>query len=338
MKILVIDADYLTQIVLTKIFNESTKAQLLFFSSQQEEFYNIVQKENIRVVIINFKKGKQHKFSILEYFRKRDKNIGMIVIGEPSHRYFLGQTVGIGKVGYLTKPFSKDEIIQLVSKYLLENEINPFEESAQELILKKDFMLVYQSLEKFQERIQESYFKDSLETKSQLNTMCDTMLTMMNCTDEKYRKKYKTKMFFSDKIIKDKFLLQFMLFDLFKEIYRQRSIQKRPQLYQLFDYIDQSIYQELSLSEASRCCDVSQSYLSRVLKENYGLGFNNYIHIEKMILAKRAFYYNDDKIIDVSFQLAYGEPSYFCKVFKRIEGQTPTLVKEEMDKERNLQR
>lgn len=227
LKILVIDADYLTQIVLTKIFNDSTKAELLFFSSQQEEFYDIVKKGNVRVVIINFKKDKQHKFSVLEYFRKKDKNIGMIVIGEPSHRYFLGQTVGIGKVGYLTKPFSKDEIIRLVSKYLLENEINPFEESAQELILKKDFMLVYQSLEKFQERIQESYFKDSLETKSQLNTMCDIMLTMMNCTDKNYRKKYKTKIFFSDKVIKDKFLLQFMLFDLFKEIYRQRSIQKK---------------------------------------------------------------------------------------------------------------
>nr|MCR4744731.1 AraC family transcriptional regulator [Lachnospiraceae bacterium] len=44
------------------------------------------------------------------------------------------------------------------------------------------------------------------------------------------------------------------------------------------------------------------------------------------------FYFNDDKIIDVAFQLSYNEPSYFCKVFKKIEGVTPTFLKNEMTK------
>lgn len=337
MKIIVIDADRLTKIVLEKVFSEIKQVTYVFIDSTVENLEKTCRIEDPRLVLFSLRKGHQMSVVVLNRLLKESSNSRLVVIADPSYQHVLRDISKTEELECLSKPFSKKEIVALVHRYRISDPAgNPFVDQLRQLVLKKDFMNVYNQIQALQEMISQSNLADHRHTMTQLEEMIDAGLSLMNCTNQAQQLRYKEKMNFTSQTIQDKFRIQFKLYDFFHEIYRQRSIQKRPQLSQLFDYVEKNVYEEMTLAEAAKSCQISQSYLSRILKENYAVGFNSYVQIEKVFLAKKNFYYNNDKIIDVSFQLSYSEPSYFCKVFKRIEGKTPTDVKDEMEETRKL--
>lgn len=339
MRVLAVDADALTKLVLQKIIDELQTEDISFLQSDEVSFEAQCHLKKPNVVFYCLRKGRRISMTVLRRFTKSlPANCQTLVIAEPHHQKFLQELAETEKFHCLSKPLSKKKIIRLMTagetKVSLEG--NAFLEEFRGLVLSKDFKKVYQQIGTLQEQISEKYLEEPEVTIAYIDQMIDAALEMINCTNQAQKIQYREKFGFSKQTLQDKFRIQFMLYQVLKLVYQQRAIQKYPQLNRLFDYLDKNLYDELSLAEAAEHCEISQSYLSRLLKDCYSLGFNSYAQIEKVYLAKKAFYYNDDKIIDVSFQLSYSEPSYFCKVFKRVEGQTPTCVKAEMDKIRQM--
>lgn len=338
MKITVIDADILTKLSLEKIFSKIDKLSYLFIEENERVTnFKDLEHDAPQIIMVNLQKRNFSSVNTLSDLTQTYSDAQIIILTDSSYQRILADLSEVDSFEIVSKPISKKEILTLITKYRKKTPLeNIYINMLRKIVLKKDFLEMYHQIETMQEKISQQWMKEKEHLIDQLNQMVNVGLELINCTNQSQKNFYKEKLSFTPQILKDKFHVQFKLYELFHLIYQQRGIQKRPQLIQLFEYVDKHLYREMTLAEAADYCQISQSYLSRILKENYSIGFNTYVQIEKVFLAKKNFYYNDDKIIDVSFQLSYSEPSYFCKVFKRIEGKTPSNVKDEMEEIRNL--
>lgn len=81
---------------------------------------------------------------------------------------------------------------------------------------------------------------------------------------------------------------------------------------------------DLSLEAVSKRLCLSSSYLSKLIKEETGLSFVDYV---TSIRIKKAISIMDDptvKIYQVAELVGYSNQHYFCKAFKKVTGLSPT--------------
>ena len=69
---------------------------------------------------------------------------------------------------------------------------------------------------------------------------------------------------------------------------------------------------------------ISTSYLSQLFGRYSNLGFNEYINYSKIQEAKRLLQEEHLKIYEVADQMSFGSEFYFSKVFKKVEGISPS--------------
>ena len=89
---------------------------------------------------------------------------------------------------------------------------------------------------------------------------------------------------------------------------------------------------EISLSELADVAGISSGYLSRIFKKYYKFSVVDYIHLRKLLQAKYYMATSEMNISDISFLLGYSEAGYFCKIFKKYEGQTPSAFNKNFQK------
>lgn len=79
----------------------------------------------------------------------------------------------------------------------------------------------------------------------------------------------------------------------------------------------------IDLGTLASAANVSSSYLSRLLKEEFGEPFSKMYGKLKVYWAKELLETTDWSIAEISDALGYVEPSYFIRSFKKITGVTP---------------
>lgn len=75
-----------------------------------------------------------------------------------------------------------------------------------------------------------------------------------------------------------------------------------------------------SLSDYAALLNVSDDYLSEVLKKQTGFTVSYWIQQEIMLEAKRLLYYTELSIKEISNQLGYTDHSYFSRFFRKSAG------------------
>ena len=90
-------------------------------------------------------------------------------------------------------------------------------------------------------------------------------------------------------------------------------------------YIEASYYiNHLNLDRVSEKLNLSPSYLSKLLKQETGLSFIDYL---TNVRIKRSIDIMSDptmKIYQVAELVGYNNQHYFCKAFKKVMGFSPT--------------
>ena len=89
-------------------------------------------------------------------------------------------------------------------------------------------------------------------------------------------------------------------------------------------YINTHTHDKLSLNEIAATFGISPSYLSQLFSKYNDTGFNEYINTCKIEEAKRLLKTENLKVYEVADMLNFGSEFYFSKVFKKIQGVTPT--------------
>jgi len=93
-------------------------------------------------------------------------------------------------------------------------------------------------------------------------------------------------------------------------------------------YIEENFKSDIRLDDVSKYINLTPSYVSKLFKKKLGVNFNRYLTERKMTEAKRMLKEENVNINEIAFIIGYNEPNYFCKVFKKIEGITPSQYRQ----------
>jgi len=113
-----------------------------------------------------------------------------------------------------------------------------------------------------------------------------------------------------------------------KYITNDRLICTNQEVENALEYIENNFKGSISLDEVSKYINLTPSYVSKLFKKKLGVNFNRYLAVRKIKEAKRMLKEENANINEIAFNIGYNEPNYFCKVFKKIEGITPTQYRQ----------
>ena len=108
------------------------------------------------------------------------------------------------------------------------------------------------------------------------------------------------------------------IFDECKKDYKNRIV------IDVKNHINEHVREKLSLNQVAAQFGVSPSYLSQLFGRYSDVGFSEYINIAKINLAKKMLREEHYKVYEVSELLSFSNEFYFSKVFKKLEGVSPT--------------
>ncbi|OCT13012.1 hypothetical protein A8709_22085 [Paenibacillus pectinilyticus] len=99
---------------------------------------------------------------------------------------------------------------------------------------------------------------------------------------------------------------------------------------QILAYIEQNIYNEISLSSLSEGIHMNSSYVSRIYKSVMGSNFSEHVAGIKMKHAESLLRESDLSIKEIAAKLGYTSPRYFANVFKENFGCTPKSYRDSL--------
>ena len=100
-------------------------------------------------------------------------------------------------------------------------------------------------------------------------------------------------------------------------------------------YLDEHYREKIVLDELSDKFYVNKYYMTRLFKEQYGVSINSYIQRLKITKAKKMLRFTNDTLENIGVECGIGEPNYFSRMFKRIEGITPSEYRRQWKAEKN---
>lgn len=136
--------------------------------------------------------------------------------------------------------------------------------------------------------------------------------------------------------VKDDKSMAFWLFGLLDHMITADVTEKYPILTPVLQFMDQHIQENLTLTDITRHCNISQGYLSRLFRVCFRISVTDYIHIRKIQRAKELMYSTNLNASDVAVKVGYQEYGYFSRVFKKYTGITIKDYKASVRNHRNL--
>jgi two-component system response regulator YesN len=90
-----------------------------------------------------------------------------------------------------------------------------------------------------------------------------------------------------------------------------------------FQYLQEHIFDDISLEQIADISGVSPQYLSLKIKERFGMTFIEYITGKRLEYARYLLLTTNDPIKTVAIHSGYPDANYFSRIFKKNLGQTP---------------
>lgn len=94
-------------------------------------------------------------------------------------------------------------------------------------------------------------------------------------------------------------------------------------------YIDDHLYEDLSLKKVAAACNMSPNYFGRVFSKHLHMKFTEYITEKRIEHAKKLLLVTDMSVNEISERLGFTDCSYFIKKFKALVGKTPVNYRKE---------
>jgi len=95
-------------------------------------------------------------------------------------------------------------------------------------------------------------------------------------------------------------------------------------------YIEKNYMQRLTLDDVARESGMSKYHFSRVFKAETGRSFGGHLNRKRIEVAKSLIEYQDMNITELCFAVGFNDLSYFSRVFRSLEGITPSSYRRDM--------
>lgn len=122
-----------------------------------------------------------------------------------------------------------------------------------------------------------------------------------------------------------KTLLQQLLIAIYQNIKKQnRNYSTSLKVEKIIEYMHQNINSKITLTELSEMVQLSPTYLSRTFKDTTGYSVIEFFNKIKIDKAKELIIEGNKKIKEVAQTLGFADEFYFSRIFKKIEGISPS--------------
>ncbi len=98
-------------------------------------------------------------------------------------------------------------------------------------------------------------------------------------------------------------------------------------------YIKEHYRETLDLAEISKVFNLNYNYLSSYFSQHAQEGFSGYLNKIRIEKACELLKNSTLSIAEISSEVGYTDHSYYCRVFKKITGVTPSQYKRHLNQE-----
>jgi len=205
--------------------------------------------------------------------------------------------------------------------------LNPFMEQLRRLQLEEAF----QDLRTYIGALERGYTADVFEFKSFIGNLIFNTIHLLgrlnydvkSLDDAKYA--YFKAIDEASHVLEVVELLEKFQMQLEQCVYADKASQTtNPSMRLLLDYIDEHYAEPISLTEMAKHFHFNPSYLSTFFAAHHHEGFKEHLNRVRIDKAADLLRYSDAPISDIGSMVGYGDHSYFCKVFKRNTGLSPS--------------
>jgi len=92
---------------------------------------------------------------------------------------------------------------------------------------------------------------------------------------------------------------------------------------EMLSYIQQHYTEKITLGDLAKQFHMSEKYLSRYFKQNFGLNFKQYLLHLRMMQAKHMLETSTCSVLEVALNAGFPSVNYFIRTFKELYGITP---------------
>lgn len=104
-------------------------------------------------------------------------------------------------------------------------------------------------------------------------------------------------------------------------------------LLRIFQYVNQNLRYNVSLTDLAQKLYISKSTLSRFFKKETGLYFSDYVNQARLRYAMEELLYSEKSITKIAADCGFSTPSAFNKIFREYYGTVPTKYRESAGKQ-----
>lgn len=108
-----------------------------------------------------------------------------------------------------------------------------------------------------------------------------------------------------------------------------KDIKHRDIIYKVSQYVKAHLHEKLTLDEVAEHVYLSRSYLSRIIKEELGCTFTEYVNRLRIDRSKIYLMDAGRSLAEIAAAVGFEEQSYFNRVFKKATGVSPGKFREQ---------
>jgi two-component system, response regulator YesN len=125
---------------------------------------------------------------------------------------------------------------------------------------------------------------------------------------------------------KDELRMQFLsyLSDLAIVIQDQKKADADGIIPMVLQYLNNNYQYNISLNDVAKNVNLSYHYLSKVFKDQIGKSFIDFLTELRLEKSMKLLANQSMSIKEICQEIGYNDPNYYCKVFKKLTGMTPT--------------
>lgn len=94
-------------------------------------------------------------------------------------------------------------------------------------------------------------------------------------------------------------------------------------------YLDDNYASRITLEELCSRFYISKYYLTHSFKEQFGLSITAYLQSVRITHAKQLLRFSHKTVEEIGYETGIGAPAYFSRVFKEVEGVSPSVYREQ---------
>lgn len=287
---------------------------LNFKEDQLSMIKNFVQTIAKSIAVLNVEIGwiVTHPYSEFASLKMEyeEKLLGLI-----NYRFYYPETVvliydQLPEMVQITEPFQLTRLIEAFKREKFEGAMDYLERHIAEL--------------------SQQYMRDEFAFKSFLGNVIfnvTVLLGNMNYPTERLdREKYNYLTKIDQAIVASEAVAQFTLFldETKRVIAAQMSKRVQPNIQRILDYIDEHYMEHLTLTDMANHFHFNASYLSNYFSTNNDQGFSEYVNQVRIEKSVDYLQSGAEPIAEISSLVGYSDHSYFCKVFKKLKGTSPS--------------